>query len=131
MFIDDVSISGFKVALSDPSAAERATEVMVQDGEDAQSPEAVSATSQSTDEHAKDLVLPSLTLLCTIYLCFCPTPYLLCRHLSLSHTHTILPFTVFSLCIVLNASCVCTRTTAGVGAGPEGAFSVCLSECER
>ncbi|MCJ8736272.1 hypothetical protein PDJAM_G00257060 [Pangasius djambal] len=47
---------GFKVALSDPSAAERATEVVVQDGEDAQSPEAVSATSQSTDEHAKDLV---------------------------------------------------------------------------
>ncbi|XP_053093226.1 UHRF1-binding protein 1-like isoform X2 [Pangasianodon hypophthalmus] len=53
---DDVSISGFKVTLSDPSAAERATEVVVQDGENAQSPEAVSATSQSTDEHAKDLV---------------------------------------------------------------------------
>ncbi|XP_058263998.1 UHRF1-binding protein 1-like isoform X3 [Hemibagrus wyckioides] len=53
---DDVSISGYKATSSDPSAAERATEVMVQDGEDAQSPEAVSATSQSTDEQAKDLV---------------------------------------------------------------------------
>lgn len=63
-----MSISGFKVALSDPSAAERAAEVMVQDGEDAQSPEAASATSQSTDEHAKDLVLPSLTLFCAFCL---------------------------------------------------------------
>ncbi|XP_053498282.1 UHRF1-binding protein 1-like isoform X2 [Ictalurus furcatus] len=53
---DDVSISGFKVTMSDLNTAERATEVMVQDGEDGQSPEAVSATSQSTDERAKDLV---------------------------------------------------------------------------
>ncbi|KAF7701823.1 UHRF1-binding protein 1-like isoform X1 [Silurus meridionalis] len=53
---DDVSISGFKVPLNDPSVAERAVEVMAEDGDGAQSPEAVSATSQSTDEHAKDLV---------------------------------------------------------------------------
>ncbi|KAM9495815.1 bridge-like lipid transfer protein family member 3B isoform 1-T1 [Clarias gariepinus] len=53
---DDVSISGFKALSSDPSAADRATEAMVQDREDSQSLEAVSATSQSTDEHIKDLV---------------------------------------------------------------------------
>ncbi|XP_060742341.1 UHRF1-binding protein 1-like [Tachysurus vachellii] len=53
---DDMSISGYKANLGDPSAAERATEVMVQDGEEAKSPETVSATSQSTDEQAKDLV---------------------------------------------------------------------------
>lgn len=80
LFVDDVSISGFKVTMGDLNTAERATEVMVQDGEDGQSPEAVSATSQSTDERAKDLVLPShlSTLLSNLYLCFCLNPYLLC-----------------------------------------------------
>lgn len=73
VFVDDVSISGYKATSSDPSAAERAAEV--QDGEDAQSPEAVSATSQSTDEQAKDLVLPSHTLYSLSFMCvFCSTP---------------------------------------------------------
>ncbi|XP_037398591.1 UHRF1-binding protein 1-like isoform X2 [Pygocentrus nattereri] len=53
---DDISISGFKAPLSEPTAPERATEVLVQDGDDAQSPDAVSATSQSIDEPTKDLV---------------------------------------------------------------------------
>ncbi|TSK13558.1 UHRF1-binding protein 1-like [Bagarius yarrelli] len=53
---DDVSISGYKAAPSEPSAAEQATEAVVREGEDAQSPEATSATSQSTDEQTKDLV---------------------------------------------------------------------------
>ncbi|XP_066524043.1 UHRF1-binding protein 1-like [Hoplias malabaricus] len=53
---DDVSISGFKTPLSEPTAPERATEVLVQDGDDAQSPDAGSATSQSIDEPTKDLV---------------------------------------------------------------------------
>ncbi|KAI4886670.1 hypothetical protein NFI96_016333 [Prochilodus magdalenae] len=53
---DDVSISGFKATLSEPVVPERATEVLVQDGDDAQSPDAVSATSQSIDEPTKDLV---------------------------------------------------------------------------
>ncbi|XP_062850299.1 UHRF1-binding protein 1-like isoform X2 [Trichomycterus rosablanca] len=53
---DDVSISGFKATLSDPNATERATEVLVQDADETQSPDAVSATSQSTDDPTKDLV---------------------------------------------------------------------------
>ncbi|XP_072528601.1 bridge-like lipid transfer protein family member 3B isoform X2 [Salminus brasiliensis] len=53
---DDVSISGFKSTLSEPTAPERATEVVAQDTDDAQSPDAVSATSQSIDEPTKDLV---------------------------------------------------------------------------
>lgn len=53
--VDDVSISGFKVPLSDPNTLERANEVLVQD--ETQSPDAVSATSQSTDDSTKDLVL--------------------------------------------------------------------------
>uniref|UniRef100_W5L938 Bridge-like lipid transfer protein family member 3B n=1 Tax=Astyanax mexicanus TaxID=7994 RepID=W5L938_ASTMX len=51
---DDVSISAFKAPLSEPSVPERTTEV--EDADDAQSPDAVSATSQSIDEPTKDLV---------------------------------------------------------------------------
>lgn len=56
MVVDDVSISGFKATLIEPNAPERAVEVLVQDGDEAQSPDAVSATSQSIDEPTKDLV---------------------------------------------------------------------------
>lgn len=119
LFIDDVSISGYKVALSDPSAVERATEVMVQDGEDAQSPEAVSATSQSTDEHAKDLVQPSLTLLCTLCV-FAPPPT--SSVFSFSYN-----FTVFSSCIVLNGVRVCVHAPLQVSVLVLKVRSVCAS----
>ena len=56
MCVDDVSISGYKDAVSEHSGAESASEVMVPTADGAVSPDAVSATSQSIDEPTKDLV---------------------------------------------------------------------------
>ncbi|XP_047245468.1 UHRF1-binding protein 1-like isoform X3 [Girardinichthys multiradiatus] len=54
---DDVSISGFKDAISEQSLPESATEaVTVQGKEGAASPDSISATSQSIDETTKDTV---------------------------------------------------------------------------
>uniref|UniRef100_A0A3B4YBY4 Bridge-like lipid transfer protein family member 3B n=1 Tax=Seriola lalandi dorsalis TaxID=1841481 RepID=A0A3B4YBY4_SERLL len=54
---DDVSISGFKDAISEQSATESATEAATgQEQEGGVSPDTVSATSQSIDEPTKDLV---------------------------------------------------------------------------
>ncbi|KAL2076714.1 hypothetical protein ACEWY4_027689 [Coilia grayii] len=53
---DDVSMSGFKDALSEHSTAESASEVLVPSADGAVSPDAVSATSQSIDEPTKDMV---------------------------------------------------------------------------
>ncbi|XP_035377760.1 UHRF1-binding protein 1-like isoform X4 [Electrophorus electricus] len=53
---DDMSISGFKATLCESSVPEQATEALMQDGDDSQSPDAVSATSQSTDEPTKDMI---------------------------------------------------------------------------
>ncbi|MEQ2302143.1 hypothetical protein AMECASPLE_003571 [Ameca splendens] len=54
---DDVSISGFKDAISEQSLPESATEaITVQEKEGAASPDSVSATSQSIDEPTKDTV---------------------------------------------------------------------------
>ncbi|XP_030004748.1 bridge-like lipid transfer protein family member 3B isoform X2 [Sphaeramia orbicularis] len=54
---DDVSISGFKDVISEQSATENATEVVIgQEQEEGVSPDSVSATSQSIDEPTKDIV---------------------------------------------------------------------------
>ncbi|XP_068442399.1 bridge-like lipid transfer protein family member 3B isoform X2 [Clinocottus analis] len=54
---DDVSISGFKDAVSEQSATESATEAVTgQEQEGGVSPDTVSATSQSIDDLAKDTV---------------------------------------------------------------------------
>ncbi|XP_029017938.1 UHRF1-binding protein 1-like isoform X1 [Betta splendens] len=54
---DDVSITGFKDAVSEQSATESATEAVVtQQQEGGVSPDTVSATSQSIDEPTKDIV---------------------------------------------------------------------------
>lgn len=54
---DDVSISGFKDAISEQSAAESASEIAIgQEQEGGVSPDTVSATSQSTDDPTKDTV---------------------------------------------------------------------------
>uniref|UniRef100_A0A665W5M0 Uncharacterized protein n=1 Tax=Echeneis naucrates TaxID=173247 RepID=A0A665W5M0_ECHNA len=54
---DDVSISGFKDAISEQSATESATEAAIgQEQEGGVSPDTVSATSQSIDEPTKDIV---------------------------------------------------------------------------
>uniref|UniRef100_A0A667YZ72 Bridge-like lipid transfer protein family member 3B n=1 Tax=Myripristis murdjan TaxID=586833 RepID=A0A667YZ72_9TELE len=54
---DDVSISGFKDAVSEQSATESAAEAAIgQEQEGGVSPDTVSATSQSIDEPTKDLV---------------------------------------------------------------------------
>ncbi|GAA6221124.1 UHRF1-binding protein 1-like [Lates japonicus] len=54
---DDVSISGFKDAISEQSATESATEAAIsQEQEGGGSPDTVSATSQSIDEPTKDIV---------------------------------------------------------------------------
>lgn len=54
---DDVSISGFKDAVSEQSATESAAEAVIgQEQEGGVSPDTVSATSQSIDEPTKDLV---------------------------------------------------------------------------
>ncbi|XP_049422470.1 UHRF1-binding protein 1-like isoform X1 [Epinephelus fuscoguttatus] len=54
---DDVSISGFKDAISEQSATESATEaVTAQEQEGGASPDTVSATSQSIDDPTKDIV---------------------------------------------------------------------------
>lgn len=55
---DDTSISGFKDTLSDQSGAESANEALSHDV--TVSPDAVSATSQSTDDPARDLVTAGL-----------------------------------------------------------------------
>uniref|UniRef100_A0A665W6S5 Uncharacterized protein n=1 Tax=Echeneis naucrates TaxID=173247 RepID=A0A665W6S5_ECHNA len=53
---DDVSISGFKDAISEQSATESATEAAIgQEQEGGVSPDTVSATSQSIDEPTKDI----------------------------------------------------------------------------
>lgn len=54
---DDMSISGFKDAISEQSATESATEAAIgQEQEGGVSPDSVSATSQSTDDPTKDIV---------------------------------------------------------------------------
>lgn len=59
---DDVSISGFKDAISEQSATESATEnateaaAIGQEQEGGVSPDTVSATSQSIDDPTKDIV---------------------------------------------------------------------------
>ncbi|KAM9335091.1 bridge-like lipid transfer protein family member 3B isoform 2-T2 [Symphorus nematophorus] len=54
---DDVSISGFKDAISEQSATESAAEApTAQEQEGGASPDTVSATSQSTDDPTKDIV---------------------------------------------------------------------------
>ncbi|XP_068162881.1 bridge-like lipid transfer protein family member 3B isoform X2 [Antennarius striatus] len=54
---DDVSISGFKDAINEQSATEGAAEaVIVQGQEGGESPDSVSAASQSTDDPTKDMV---------------------------------------------------------------------------
>ncbi|XP_073336410.1 bridge-like lipid transfer protein family member 3B isoform X2 [Pagrus major] len=54
---DDVSISGFKDAISEQSATESATEAATgHEQEGGVSPDTVSATSQSTDDPTKDMV---------------------------------------------------------------------------
>lgn len=54
---DDVSMSGFKDAISEQSATESATEAVIgQEQEGGVSPDTVSATSQSIDDPTKDLV---------------------------------------------------------------------------
>lgn len=54
---DDVSISGFKDAISEQSATESAAEVViVPELDGGVSPDTVSATSQSTDDPSKDMV---------------------------------------------------------------------------
>lgn len=54
---DDVSISGFKDAINEQSAAESASEVAIgQEQDGGVSPDTVSAASQSTDDPAKDTV---------------------------------------------------------------------------
>ncbi|XP_034719502.1 UHRF1-binding protein 1-like isoform X2 [Etheostoma cragini] len=54
---DDVSMSGFKDAISEQSATESATEAVIgQEQEGGVSPDTVSATSQSIDHPTKDLV---------------------------------------------------------------------------
>lgn len=52
--IDDVSISGFKEATEGV--------VLAQEADEAQSPDAISAASQSIDEPTKDLVITFILL---------------------------------------------------------------------
>lgn len=55
--IDDVSISGFKDAISEQSATESVAEAAIgQEQEGGVSPDTVSAASQSTDDPTKDIV---------------------------------------------------------------------------
>lgn len=59
VFTDDVSISGFKDAISEQSVTENATEAAAAAGPEQEggvSPDTVSATSQSIDEPTKDIV---------------------------------------------------------------------------
>lgn len=60
--IDDVSISGFKEGLSEQNSAEGASVILAQEADEAQSPDAISAASQSIDEPTKDLVINSAFL---------------------------------------------------------------------
>lgn len=60
--IDDVSISGFKEGLSEQNSTEGASVILAQEADEAQSPDAISAASQSIDEPMKDLVINSAFL---------------------------------------------------------------------
>ncbi|XP_056093213.1 UHRF1-binding protein 1-like isoform X3 [Rhinichthys klamathensis goyatoka] len=53
---DDVSISGFKDALNEQNSTDGANVSLAQEADEAQSPDAISAASQSIDEPTKDLV---------------------------------------------------------------------------
>lgn len=64
--IDDVSISGFKEALSEQNSTEGASVILGQEADEAQSPDAISAASQSIDEPTKDLVI-NLTVLSFLF----------------------------------------------------------------
>uniref|UniRef100_A0A671L4H5 UHRF1-binding protein 1-like n=1 Tax=Sinocyclocheilus anshuiensis TaxID=1608454 RepID=A0A671L4H5_9TELE len=53
---DDVSISGFKEVLNEQFSTEGTNVTLAQEADEAQSPDAISAASQSIDEPTKDLV---------------------------------------------------------------------------
>ncbi|XP_043092148.1 UHRF1-binding protein 1-like isoform X3 [Puntigrus tetrazona] len=53
---DDVSISGFKEVLNERISTEGSNVTLAQEADEAQSPDAISAASQSIDEPTKDLV---------------------------------------------------------------------------
>ncbi|XP_058629327.1 UHRF1-binding protein 1-like isoform X3 [Onychostoma macrolepis] len=53
---DDVSISGFKEVLNEQISTEGTSVTLAQEADEAQSPDAISAASQSIDEPTKDLV---------------------------------------------------------------------------
>lgn len=53
---DDVSISGFKEVLNEQISTEGTNVTLAQEADEAQSPDAISAASQSIDEPTKDLV---------------------------------------------------------------------------
>uniref|UniRef100_A0A673KQS3 Uncharacterized protein n=1 Tax=Sinocyclocheilus rhinocerous TaxID=307959 RepID=A0A673KQS3_9TELE len=53
---DDVSISGFKEVLNEQCSTEGTNVTLAQEADEAQSPDAISAASQSIDEPTKDLV---------------------------------------------------------------------------
>lgn len=55
---DDVSISGFKEALNERISTDGSV-TLAQEADEAQSPDAISAASQSIDEPMKDLVITS------------------------------------------------------------------------
>lgn len=57
---DDVSISGFKEVLNEQISTEGANVSLAQEADETQSPDAMSAASQSIDEPTKDLVISSL-----------------------------------------------------------------------
>lgn len=54
---DDVSISGFKEVRNEQISTEGTNVTLAQEADEAQSPDAISAASQSIDEPTNDLVI--------------------------------------------------------------------------
>jgi len=59
---DDISVSGFKEGLSEQIYTEGTNVTLAQEADEAQSPDAISAASQSIDEPTTDLVINSFSL---------------------------------------------------------------------
>lgn len=64
---DDVSISGFKEVRNEQISTEGTNVTLAQEADEAQSPDAISAASQSIDEPTKDLVINFFFLLSVLF----------------------------------------------------------------
>lgn len=114
---DDISVSGFKEGLNEQISTEGTNVTLAQEADEAQSPDAISAASQSIDEPTKDLVINSFSL-------FFHSPFYIMLNLVAEQNNVMMHLLVSMYKIsVLHAF-------AGVGAGFEDSLGLLFSGSE-